>query len=79
MNYFETGVLEDVWTKDGVTVANRYWRRPLAVAIDQIANAGFFVERIRESRATPEAIARFPELSDAVNQPSFIGYLLRLR
>jgi SAM-dependent methyltransferase len=78
LNYFETGVLEDVWTKNGVTVANRYWRRPLAVAVDQIANAGFVVERIHESRPTPEAVARFPELGDALDQPSFIGYLLRL-
>jgi SAM-dependent methyltransferase len=78
MNYFDTGVLEDTWTKKDVTVVNRYWRRPLADAVDQIADAGFVVERIRESRATPEAVARFPELADAVTQPSFIGYLLRL-
>lgn len=78
MNYFETGILEDVWTKDGVTVSNRYWHRPLALAVDQISDAGFVVERIRESRATPEALSRFPELSDSVDHPSFIGYLLRL-
>ncbi len=79
MNYFDTGVLEDTWTKNDVTVVTRYWRRPLAAAIDQIANAGFVVERIRESRATPEAVARFPELGDAVNRPSFIAYLIRMR
>jgi SAM-dependent methyltransferase len=79
MNYFDTGILEDHWTKDDVTVAMRYWRRPLALAIDQIADAGFVVERIRESRPTSEAVARFPQLGDTVAQPSFIGYLLRLR
>jgi SAM-dependent methyltransferase len=79
MNYFETGILEDIWTKDDVTVAMRYWRRPLALAIDQIADAGFVIERIRESQPSPEAVARFPQLADDVTQPSFIGYLLRLR
>jgi SAM-dependent methyltransferase len=78
MNYFETGVLEDVWTKNGVSVANRYWHRPLSAAVEQIAGAGFVVEQIHESRATPEVVARFPELEDAVDQPSFIGYLLRI-
>ena len=77
MDYFETGVLEDTWTKDGVTVANRYWRRPLGEAVEHFADAGFIVERIREARPTREALERFPELDDALSQPSFIGYLLR--
>lgn len=77
--YFDAELVSDTWTKAGVEVTQRFWRRPLASAIDDFADAGFAVDRVVEARPSPGAVARFPdELGGVVGVPSFIVYRLRL-
>jgi SAM-dependent methyltransferase len=77
--YFDTELVSDTWTKDGVTVTQHFWRRPLASVVDDFADAGFVVERLVEARPSDDAVQRFPdELAPVVGVPWFIVYRLRL-
>jgi hypothetical protein len=54
-----------------------YWRQPLAAASEEIAAAGFLIERIHEPRPSAAMHQRYPEdaarLSD---NPGFIVFSL---
>ncbi|MHB8430475.1 MAG: class I SAM-dependent methyltransferase [Acidimicrobiales bacterium] len=77
--YFDTVLVSDVWSKEGVEVTQRFWRRPLSAEFDAFAGAGFVVERVIEPQPSAEALARFPaELSPVVGVPWFVVYRLRL-
>ncbi len=52
--YFDVRVVEEVWSK-GWRV--RYWLAPLERTCEELHEAGFLVERLREPRPTPEAAA----------------------
>jgi len=78
--YFDTELVSDTWAKGDVVVTQHFWRRPLASAINAFADAGFVVDRVRESKPDQDAIHRFPqELAKAEDVPSFIVYRLLLR
>ena len=75
--YFDVELVEDTWRKGDVEVTQHFWRRPLAVAVNAFAEAGFVTDRIAEARPSPEALAHFPtELSILEDVPSFIVYRL---
>ena len=77
--YFDTELVSDTWTKDGVTVTQQFWRRPLSSVVDHFADAGFAVERLVEAQPSAEAVQRFPDdLAPVVGVPWFIVYRLRL-
>ncbi len=77
--YLDIELVSDTWTKAGVEVTQRFWRRPLAETMDAFADAGLVIERVAEPRPSSEALARFPlELGPLVGSPSFIVYRLRL-
>jgi hypothetical protein len=77
--YFDTELVSDTWTKAGVEVTQRFWRRPLSEVAEAFANAGFVIERIAEPQPSAEALRRFPaELGPEVGVPGFIVYRLRL-
>lgn len=76
--YFATRPVSDTWEKGGVTVTQRFWRRPLGAVVDAFADAGLLVERVVEAHPSAEALERFPdELGSADGTPSFIVYRLR--
>jgi SAM-dependent methyltransferase len=78
--YFDTELVTDMWRKADVEVAQRFWRRPLAAALDAFADAGFVVDRVSEPQPSAEALRRYPdELSGLVGVPIFIVYRLWLR
>ncbi len=75
--YFDTELVSDTWQKGDVEVTQYFWRRPLAAVVGAFADAGFVVDRIRETRPGLEALEQFPEeLARAENVPSFIVYRL---
>ena len=79
-DYFKTRLVADTWTKKGVEVTQRFWRRPLGATIDAFAEAGFWIERIGEPRLDDDMRRRFQ--SDAAlieGSPTFIAYLARRR
>jgi len=77
--YFDTELVADTWTKDGITVTQHFWRRPLSSVVDAFADAGFAVERLVEVQPSAEAVRRFPDdLAPVVGVPWFIVYRLRL-
>lgn len=77
--YFDTELVQDTWEKGGVCVTQRFWRRPLAAAVDAFAAAGFVLERVAEPQPSSAALQRFPdELDRIVGVPCFIVYRLRL-
>lgn len=77
--YFDTELVSDTWSKCGVEVTQRFWRRPLSATLDAFADAGFVVERLVEPQPSASALARFPaELTPVVGVPWFIVYKLRL-
>ena len=74
-SYFDTELVSDTWRKGDVEVLQYFWRRPLAAIIDACRAAGFMLDRIAESRPSPEALAAFPdELGLLADIPSFIVY-----
>jgi SAM-dependent methyltransferase len=77
--YFDTELVSDTWTKEGVTVTQQFWRRPLSSVVDAFADAGSAVERLVEVQPSAEAVRRFPDdLARVVGVPWFIVYRLRL-
>jgi len=77
--YFDTELVSDTWTKGGVEVTQRFWRRPLSAVFVAFADAGFVVECVSEPQPSAEALARFPaELSPVVGVPWSIVYRLCL-
>jgi SAM-dependent methyltransferase len=77
--YFDTELVADTWTKAGVEVTQRFWRRPPSAVIDDFADAGFAVDRVVEAQPSADAVARFPDdLGRVMGVPWFIVYRLRL-
>jgi len=77
--YFDTELVSDTWSKCGVEVTQRFWRRPLSATLAAFADAGLVVERLVEPQPSPAALARFPaQLAPVVGVPWFIVYKLRL-
>lgn len=57
-NYFEARVIEETWSK-GWQV--RYWLSPLEQTCDELRQAGFLIEQLREPRPTQRANELDPE------------------
>jgi SAM-dependent methyltransferase len=75
-DYFATRLITDTWMKKGVAVEQTFWRRPLEATVDDLAAAGFLLERIGETQPDEEARRRFPEEAAMIEgSPTFIGYL----
>lgn len=74
-SYFDTELVSDTWRKGDVEVEQHFWRRPLGSVTDECSIAGFTLDRIAESRPSPEALAAFPdELGPLADIASFIVY-----
>ena len=75
-NYFDVPVISETWRK-GWHV--RYWLAPLQVTCEEIATAGFVIERLLEPRPAPEAAAIDPEDYERLcREPrGFIAFRLR--
>ena len=56
-DYFDVRVISETWSK-GWNV--RYWLAPLQVICEEIAAAGFWIDRLTEPRPRPEAAAIDP-------------------
>jgi SAM-dependent methyltransferase len=79
-DYFATRLVADTWVKKGVEVTQHFWRRPLSATIDDFADAGFSIARIKEPRLDDLMRQRFPEDAAKVEgQPGFIAYLAFLK
>jgi hypothetical protein len=76
--YFDTELVSDTWKKADIEVTQWFWRRPLSAVVEAFANHGFVVERVVEPQPTEQALARFPEIANAVGVPWFIVCRLRL-
>ncbi|CAM4175177.1 class I SAM-dependent methyltransferase [Nocardia ninae] len=75
--YFDTELVSDTWTKNGVEVTQHFWRRPLSAVITDFSRAGFVVDRVAEPQPSSEALERWPdELAGVVGVPTFIVYRL---
>ena len=73
--YFDTELVADTWHKGDVEVTQCFWRRPLSMAMDAFADAGFVLDRLVELQPRPAALDRFPdELASLVSVPSCIVY-----
>ncbi|MEK7475664.1 MAG: class I SAM-dependent methyltransferase [Candidatus Coatesbacteria bacterium] len=70
--YFEEN--ERTWTMMGVEFTN--FHRSLMTTVTGFLAAGFVFEGLVEPTATPEDIARFPELGEEARVPNFILYEL---
>ncbi|WP_093575368.1 class I SAM-dependent methyltransferase [Amycolatopsis rubida] len=57
-NYFEVRVIEEVWSR-GWRV--RYWLAPLERTCEELREAGFLIEQLREGRPSAEAALADPE------------------
>ncbi|WP_409184807.1 methyltransferase domain-containing protein [Amycolatopsis sp. VS8301801F10] len=57
-NYFDVRVIEEVWSR-GWKV--RYWLAPLERTCEELREAGFLIEQLREGRPPAEAAAVDPE------------------
>lgn len=78
LGYFDTELLSESWSKEGVTVTQHFWRRPLAAVVDAFSDAGFVIDRIAEPQVSDELRARFPLQAETIGEdPWFIVYRLR--
>ena len=76
-DYFETRVVEEVWTGVPSTWHMRFWIAPLEQTFAEIADAGFLVERLVEPRPVPAARAVDAERYERFStQPGFIALRL---
>jgi SAM-dependent methyltransferase len=74
-SYFDVRIADETWSK-GWHV--RYWLAPLEVTCEEIAAAGFLIERLREPRPAPEAAAIDPEEYERLSrEPGFLAFRLR--
>jgi SAM-dependent methyltransferase len=75
-NYFDVRVISETWSK-GWQV--RYWLAPLEVTCEEIAAAGFLIERLLEPRPVPEAAGIDPEDYERLcREPTgFLAFRLR--
>ncbi len=64
-SYFHTRVIEETWSK-GWQV--RYWIAPLEQTCEELHEAGFLIERLREPRPVPQAKALNPEDYELLNR-----------
>ncbi|ODR82034.1 hypothetical protein BG842_24995 [Haladaptatus sp. W1] len=72
--YFETEVVNDVWTGFGDPVKVPTYRRPLAAILNPLLNAGFRLDRIEESRPTETFREKDPETFARVSrEPTFLS------
>jgi len=75
-NYYDVRVISETWS-NGWNV--RYWLAPLQVTCEEIAAAGFLIERLVEPRPAPEAAGIDPEDYERLcREPSgFLAFRLR--
>ncbi len=79
-DYFETRVVEEVWTGVPGTWHMRFWIAPLEQTFAEIADAGFLVERLVEPRPVPSAEALDAERYERFStQPGFLALRLVAR
>ena len=75
--YFDTELVTDTWKKATVEATQHFWRRPLSAVVEDIADAGFVIDRVAEPQPSPEALKRFPgDLEAVMGIPGFIVYRL---
>ena len=75
-SYFTTEKLDELWHDGEWRV--RYWRQPLTATCDELADAGFLIERVLEPRPVPEMADRFPDdYAKLLREPGFIDFRLR--
>jgi SAM-dependent methyltransferase len=73
-NYFETRVIEEVWSK-GWHV--RYWLTSLESTCEEVAEAGFLIERLVEPRPIDSGHAKDPEdFARLHREPGFLAMRL---
>ena len=70
--YFDEG--ERRWKMMGADFTN--FHRSLQTYIRGFRAAGFFLDDLIEPTATPENLARFPEIEDELRVPNFIVFML---
>jgi SAM-dependent methyltransferase len=75
-NYYDVRVISETWSR-GWKV--RYWLAPLQVTCEEIAAAGFLIERLLEPRPVPEAADIDPQDYERLcREPvGFIAFRLR--
>lgn len=75
-SYYDVRVVSEIW-KRGWKV--RYWLAPLEVTCEEIAAAGFVIERLVEPRPAPEAAGIDPEEHERLcREPvGFLAFRLR--
>jgi len=74
-SYFTEEPVEEDW-QDGRWHV-RYWRQSLSSFCEEIAEAGFLIERIVEPLPVPEMAERFPEdYEKLIREPGFIAFRL---
>lgn len=77
-DYFATRLVTDTWEKRGVVVTQAFYRRPLSAVTDDLADAGFVIERIDEPKVGQADVERFgAEAAEVQGRPTFIAYLAR--
>lgn len=74
-SYFSTEAVTETWSKGWAVTA---WRMPLTVLTEEVAAAGFVIERLVEPQPVPEMAVSHPEVhATLTTEPGFL--LLRLR
>lgn len=70
-DYFDVRVVDEVWSKGWEL---RYWLVPLEVTCEELFQAGFLIERLREPRPIPEARQVRPETFERLSrEPGFLA------
>ena len=77
--YFEEHRFADEFERDGLTMTFESIDRPLDAYTRTLADAGFFIEQLREPRPTPAALVSAPKLSKAARRPYFLHMRCVLR
>lgn len=77
-DYFAVKQVTETWTKGGRPYAVTFWRRPLTAMTEDIAVAGFVIERLVEPEPTPAVTAGDPDAEGLLRtQPQFLFFRLR--
>jgi SAM-dependent methyltransferase len=74
-SYFDEGAVTETWSKGWEITA---WRMPLTRITEELAAAGFLIERLIEPRPAPEMARTHPEtFARLTAEPGFVVFKLR--
>ncbi len=77
-DYFAVKQVTETWTKGGRDFEVSFWRRPLTVMCEAIAEAGFVIERLAEPLPLPELAERDARANEDIRtSPRFLFFRLR--